>query len=355
MDKIKVLIVDDSAIVREYLTKALSKEPEIDIIGTAPDPYIARDKIVRLNPDVITLDIEMPRMDGLTFLQYLMKYKPTPVIIVSSITAEDESASIKALELGAFDIVNKPGGRYSVQDLENDIIIKIKNAYKAKDEFLKNFKKYENISSSIKRDIKIDKKNVLQFVKTTDKIIGIGASTGGTVAIEYIISKLPSKMPPIVITQHMPPQFTFNFAQRLDSLTELKVKEAENGELLLPNTVYLAPGGYHMEIERRGANYYSKIVDGEKVNFQKPAVDVMFKSMAKCVSKNTLAILLTGMGKDGAEGLLELKNIGAITVAQDEESSVVWGMPKAAIDIGASNYILGLEKIPEFIINFANQ
>jgi len=354
MDKIKVLIIDDSAIVRDYLTKALSKYEDIEVIGTAPDPYIGRDKIVSLNPDVVTLDIEMPRMDGLTFLQYVMKYRPIPIIIVSSITASDEAAAIKALEIGAFDIVNKPGGMYSVQDLEEEIVNKIRAAYQARDAFLKNFKKYEEINKKIKekKDINL---NLLRNIKTTDKIIGIGASTGGTVAIEYIISKLPSRMPPIVITQHMPPQFTFNFAQRLDSLTDLKVKEAEDNEILLPNTVYVAPGGYHMKIERKGTNYYSRIVEGKKINYQKPAVDVMFESMAKYGTKNMLAILLTGMGRDGAKGMLEIKNTGGITIAQDENSCVVWGMPKAAIDIGAADYVLNLDQIVEFMINFSNK
>ncbi|MEW6526014.1 MAG: chemotaxis response regulator protein-glutamate methylesterase [Spirochaetota bacterium] len=349
-ERIKVLVVDDSAIVRDIIASIIEKQDDMELVGTAPDPFIARDKIVRLNPDVITLDIEMPRMDGLTFLERLMQYYPMPVIIVSSITTNDKFAAIKALELGAYDIVNKPGGSLSVEEVTNEILLKIRNAYFNRNTFLK---KWKELSPKLVKEKKAIKKPVLSQVITTDKVIAIGASTGGTVAIEYIFERLPQHLPPILVVQHMPVNFTNQFAQRLNEICQLTVKEAEDEELLQAGTAYIAPGGIHLVIERKGASLYAMYNDGERVNFQKPAADVLFKSMAKVAGKNALGILLTGMGKDGAAGLLEMKNAGAHTIAQDEATSIVWGMPRAAVEMGAAVEVLSLDDIVKAIIAFA--
>ncbi|MEJ5361834.1 MAG: chemotaxis response regulator protein-glutamate methylesterase [Spirochaetota bacterium] len=349
-EKIKILVVDDSAIVRDILASIIEKQEDMILVGTAPDPFIARDKIVRLNPDIITLDIEMPRMDGLTFLEKLMQYYPMPAIIVSSITTNDKYAAIKALELGAYDVVNKPGGSLSVDQVADEILLKIRNAYFNRNTFLK---KWKELSPKFVKERKTLHKPVLAQVATTEKIIAIGASTGGTVALEYIFERLPQHLPPIVVAQHMPVNFTNQFAQRLNDICQLTVKEAEDEELLQVGTTYIAPGGKHLVVERRGASLFALHDDSDKVNFQKPAADVLFMSVAKVAGKNALGILLTGMGKDGAAGLLEMKNAGAHTIAQDEATSIVWGMPRAAIELGAAVEVLSLDEIIKAIIAFA--
>jgi two-component system chemotaxis response regulator CheB len=348
--KIKVLIVDDSAIVRDALSVNLANYDDIEVLGTAPDPFIARNKIINLKPDVITLDIEMPRMDGLTFLEKLMTYYPLPVIIVSSVTTKDKYASIKALEIGAFDVVNKPSGSISVSEVIEDIYYKIKQAYQVKDFYLN---RRNIIDSRITKTTIKHENNILSKIYTTDKLIAIGASTGGTVAIEFILKNLPGNMPPILIVQHMPENYTKSFADRLNELSKLKVKEAEDEEFITDGSVYIAKGGYHLELERKGANLFTKLSLSEKVQFQRPSVDVLFNSVSRTTGKNSIGLLLTGMGKDGANGLLSMKNSGALTYAQDEESSIVWGMPKAAIEIDAAVDIINLEAIPELLINYA--
>lgn len=350
MEKIKVLVVDDSAIVRDILSREINKQPDMEVVGVAVDPYVARDKIVRLKPDILTLDIEMPKMDGITFLEKLMKYYPMPVIIVSSITSQDKTAVIKALELGAFDVVNKPQGIYSVAEIINEIISKIRAAYQTKEVFLK---KWNQFSTTPDYEKKIISKSILSEIKTTDKIIAIGASTGGTLVIEYILCRLYGILPPILITQHMPEGFTYQFAKRLNELSELEVKEAEDGEIILEGKVYIARGGKHLSLERNGNILNIKLLDGEKVNFQKPSVDVMFNSVAEVMGKNSLGILLTGMGKDGAMGLLAMRKKGALTIAQDEKSSVVWGMPKSALEIGGATEVASPDEIINRIIEFA--
>lgn len=358
MEKIKVLVVDDSAIVRDVLSKAIESDKDLALIGTAPDPYVARDKIVKLNPDVVTLDIEMPRMDGLTFLEKVMKYNPIPVIIVSSITQKDNLAAIKALELGAYDVVNKPQGSISVGEVIDDIIYTIKEAHQNKDNFLAKWKELsltyiaelekKKIARSITGNLKIiqnqtafksgnttdtlEVSKYLSTIQTTDRLIAIGASTGGTVALEYLFTNLAGNLPPIVVVQHMPPTFTYQFALRLNELSALNIKEAEDGETLNNGTVYIAPGGIHMGLKRSGGLIKISLFDGPRVQYQKPSVDILFESISNVAGRNVLALLLTGMGKDGAEGLLKIKNKGGYTVAQDEKSSIVWGMPKAAID-----------------------
>ncbi len=351
MNKIKVLIVDDSAIIRDILSEKLSGQTDIEVVGTAPDPYVARDKILRLNPDIITLDIEMPRMDGLTFLEKLMAYFPMPVIVVSSVTAKDKFAAVKALELGAFDVVNKPGGSLTIGDVIEDILFKIRQAYLLRENYIT---KRKIIDEQIIRKIRpVGKISIMPGISTTDRFIAIGASTGGTVALEYIIKNLPANLPAILVVQHMPPEFTKQFADRLDDMSELNVKEAEEGEIITSGTVYIAPGGIHLSLARQGLSLYTKLLDTQRENFQKPSVDVLFRSMAENAGKNSLGIILTGMGKDGSAGLLQMKNAGAQTVAQDEASSVVYGMPRSAVEIGAATEVISLDKIPDRIILYA--
>ncbi|WP_304226675.1 chemotaxis response regulator protein-glutamate methylesterase [Gracilinema caldarium] len=356
---IKVLVVDDSAIVRDVLSAAIEKQPDMELVGTAPDPFVARDKIVKLKPDVITLDIEMPRMDGLSFLERIMHYFPLPVIIVSSVTTHDPYAAVKALELGAFDVVNKPGGSITVEDVKEDVLRKIRAAYEVRDRFIERASRIaeegtgtgRRQSALLQRDTG---KTLLTQVRTTEKLIAIGASTGGTVALEQIFRVLPAHLYPIVVVQHMPPDFTRQFAQRLHELSNLDVKEGEQEEILQAGTVYIAPGGYHMEVQRRGASLFINLNQKERIHFQRPAVDMLFHSVAREVGQNALGILLTGMGRDGAEGLLAMKKAGAMTIAQDEESSIVWGMPRSAVELGAAAKVLPLEKVPAEIITFCS-
>ncbi|MFZ5352835.1 MAG: protein-glutamate methylesterase/protein-glutamine glutaminase [Bacillota bacterium] len=339
--KIKVLIVDDSALVRKIFSEELSRDEEIEVIGTAPDPYIARDKIVHLAPDVIILDIEMPKMDGITFLGKLMKHHPMPVIIVSSLAEKGGEVALKALETGAVEVMAKPGASYTVKDMGEQLIEKIKAASKAK---ITRYVKYEAEAAMNNSSV------AASLIKTTNKVIAIGASTGGTEALKDILTRLPADMPPILIVQHMPQFFTKSFAERLDSLCRLKVKEAENKELVTSGKVLIAPGNMHMVLKRSGASYYVEIKDGPLVYHQRPSVEVMFKSVAKYAGRNSIGIILTGMGKDGAEGLLEMRNAGAYTIAQDEKSCVVYGMPKEAVQLGAVDMVMPLDKIPEELI-----
>jgi two-component system chemotaxis response regulator CheB len=345
MKKIKVLIIDDSALVRKLLTEELTKDQDIEVIGTAPDPYIGRDKIVRLEPDVLLLDIEMPKMDGLTFLEILMKYRPMPVIIVSSLGKKGSEVALRALELGAIEVVAKPGSSYSVKDMGQQLLVKIKAAASV------------TIPPKTPPE-KIKARNSLRstrkaLLKTTDKVIAIGASTGGTEAIKHILLNLPPNMPPIVIVQHMPEYFTKAFAERLNNLSALEVKEAENKELLRPGKVLLAPGNKHMVLKKSGAVYYVEIKDGPLIFHQRPSVEVLFSTVAKYAGSNSVGVILTGMGKDGANGLLEMRQAGALTIAQDEASSVVFGMPREAIKLGAAVKVASLREIPGLLIEAA--
>jgi len=343
-NRIKVLIVDDSATVRKILSNELSKDPYIEIVGTAPDPYVARDKIVELQPDVLLLDIEMPRMDGLTFLEKLMKHYPMPVIIVSSLAKKGCEVALRALELGAADVMAKPGAAYTVKDMGEQLIEKIKEVSTIKNFKLQNLKSTSNII----------KQSGSAMLKTTNKIIAIGASTGGTEAIKDIITQLPSDMPPILIVQHMPQHFTKSFADRLNAISDLDIKEAEDRELLSPGKVLIAPGNMHMVLKRSGASYFVEVKDGPFVFHQRPSVEVLFSSVAKYAGTNSIGVILTGMGKDGAGGLLEMRQAGAFTVAQDEKSCVVYGMPKEAVEIGAAVKIAPLERIPQILLEAIN-
>ncbi len=340
---IKVLVVDDSAMVRRIFSKELSKHFDIDVVGTAPDPYIARDKIIKLNPDVLTLDIEMPRMDGITFLGKLMKHYPLPVIIVSSLSTKGGKMALEAVEKGAVDVVSKPGEAYSVGDLSEQLAEKIRAASRVD---VSRYAKKDIAAPSIKPPVAVK-----ALAETTNKVLAIGASTGGTEAIKSVLTKLPPNIPGTVIVQHMPPNFTTAFAARLNEMCAFEVKEASDGDTVRPGLALIAPGNYHMLLSRSGAHYYVKVKTGPMVHHQRPAVDVLFKSVARYAGSNAAGILLTGMGKDGAEGLLEMRQSGAETIAQDESTCVVFGMPKEAIKLGASSYIMRLGDIPGKIVS----
>jgi two-component system, chemotaxis family, protein-glutamate methylesterase/glutaminase len=340
LNRIKVLIVDDSAIVRKIFSEELSKYSDIEVVGVAPDPYVARDKIVTLKPDVVTLDIEMPRMDGLTFLKKLMKYYPLPTIIVSSLTPKGGKLTLEAMDIGAVDVIAKPGSSYSVGDMSAQLVEKIRAASRAK------IIKREIISGGGTEEAE----PIKALSQTTNKIIAIGASTGGTEALKRVLIKMPPNSPGIVIVQHMPANFTTAFAARLNDLCQISVKEAEDNDSVTPGTALVAPGNFHMILRRSGARYYVEVKTGPMVHHQRPAVDVLFKSTAKYAGANAIGVILTGMGADGAEGLLEMKKMGAGTIAQDEKSCVVFGMPKEAIKLGAADKVVTLEMIASEII-----
>ncbi len=356
MGKVRVLIVDDSAIVREILTQRLSRDPRIEVVASAMDPYVARDKLEKLEIDVITLDIEMPRMDGLTFLRILMRQYPLPVIIVSSLAKDENNAAMKALELGAVDVVPKPGGPFTVEEVVPLLADRIVAASTAK---IARLKEYVASSGGDDSDggLPAARKtepaakpgkasdNYLAKIRTTNQLIAIGASTGGTIALEVLLREWEADFPPTLIVIHMPEKFTATFASRLNDLSRATVKEAENGDRLETGTVYVAPGNYHMLLKTHGTERTLKIVSGPKVCNQRPAVDPLFDSVAEHAGQNCMALLLTGMGRDGAAGLLKIKQAGGYTIAQDEESSIVWGMPKEAIDLGAAQTVLPLDKM----------
>lgn len=338
--KIRVLIVDDSAVVRKILSSELSKERDMEIVGTAPDPYVARDLVVTQNPDVITLDLEMPRMDGLTFLRKLMIYKPVPVIIVSSLTRTSRELGLEALSLGAVDIVSKPAEAYSVGDMVDQLKDVIRGAARVRISDLR-----AKMQASRSSDGGVSHSKPVSLSVTTDKIIAIGASTGGTEAIKSVLTKMPPNSPGIVVVQHMPAGFTTQFAKRLDGICAIQVKEAEDGESVVNGKALIAPGNFHMVLARSGARYHVRLKNGPMVNHQRPAVDVLFESVATYAGANAVGIILTGMGADGARGMLEMKKAGARNIAQDEESSVVFGMPKEAIKLEAVTKVAPLDRI----------
>ena len=337
---IRVLIVDDSAIVRKVLSQQLDGRHGIEVVGTAPDPYIARDKIVALEPDVLTLDVEMPRMDGITFLRKLMKYRPMPVIILSSLTPKGGKTAMEALAAGAVEVVSKPGPAYSVGDACNDLVQKIKIASRA------------HVDGRIATETSLDAHATrLDMVETTNKIFAIGASTGGVQALSCVLTALPPNAPGTLVVQHMPGNFTKSFAERLNKECAVHVKEAQDGDHVIPGTVLIAPGGFHMLLQRSGANYYVAIKDGPPVCHQKPSVEVMFNSVAKYAGANAVGAILTGMGSDGATGLLSMRQNGAFTIAQDEASSIVFGMPKEAIECGAAQKVVPLHQVAKTMID----
>jgi two-component system, chemotaxis family, protein-glutamate methylesterase/glutaminase len=340
---VRILIVDDSAIVRQVLSSELAKDPDIEVVGAAPDPFVARDMIVKLRPDVVTLDIEMPRMDGLTFLRKLMKHFPIPVLIVSSLTPAGSDLAMEALRSGAVDVVCKPGAAYSVGHMSGDLREKIKAAASVDMR-----KKAAALLSAQPQKL------LPALAKTTNKVLAIGASTGGTVALEEILTVLPANTPGTIITQHMPEMFTGPFASRLDGISRMQIREAKDGDSVVAGVALIAPGGKHLLLRRSGARYYAQVADGPFVNHQKPSVDVMFRSAAQTAGANSIGVILTGMGRDGANGLLEMRKAGAPTIAQDEASCVVFGMPKAAIEVGAAQAVLPLDSIPKAIAELAD-
>jgi two-component system chemotaxis response regulator CheB len=336
---IKVLVVDDSAIVRKVFTEELSRERGIKVIGSAPDPYIARDKIVKLKPDVITLDIEMPQMDGLTFLKKLMRHYPLPVIIVSSLTNKGGRLAMQALSLGALEVISKPDSAYSVGDMSVQLADKIRAVA-----FVDVKRRVHDVQGEGPDGAVIPSQS-LAF--TTHKIIAIGASTGGTEAIKAVLLGMPPNCPGIVVVQHMPARFTSTFAERLNTLCGIEVKEAVDGDSVINGRALIAPGNFHMLLKRSGARYYVSVKKGPMVHHQRPSVDVLFASVAEYAGANALGIILTGMGSDGAEGLFKMKQAGARTLAQDEKSCVIFGMPKEAIRLQAVDKVEGLHHITQ--------
>jgi len=342
---INVLIVDDSAIVRQVLSRELARAGDIRIVATAPDPYVARDKIVQLRPDVVLLDMEMPRMDGLSFLKKLMKHYPLPVIIVSSLTPKGGELAVEAMNSGAVDVMCKPGSALSVNDMSEALIEKIRVAARAR------------ISKTgVHKGPNAHQPQVnITHTKMTETVIAIGASTGGTQAIQELLTHMPGNSPGIVIVQHMPEQFTASLADRLNQLCAMEVREARNNDSVMPGLALIAPGNYHMLLRRSGARFYVQVKSGPLVCGHRPSVEVLFKSVAQAAGRNAVGAILTGMGRDGAAGLLEMRNNQARTIAQDEASSVVFGMPKEAIGLGAAEIILPLNRISQKIVEFVNE
>ncbi|MEJ0100934.1 MAG: chemotaxis response regulator protein-glutamate methylesterase [Pseudomonadota bacterium] len=346
---IRVLIVDDSALVRKILAELLGSAPDIEVVGTAPDAFIAREKIKSLNPDVLTLDVEMPKMDGLTFLKNLMRLRPMPVVMVSSLTDHGATVTLDALAVGAVDYLPKPKTDLAATlgDYRDELIEKIRVAsrarvrpYNGRPDGLSN----SQIVKALSADAVLQKAAPLNF-RTTDLLIAIGASTGGTEAIKDVLAGMPADAPGIVITQHIPKAFSTPFAERMNRCSAMTVYEATDGQQIRPGHVYIAPGDQHLVVVRSGARWICKLDDGSLVNRHKPSVDVLFRSVAQQAGHNAIGILLTGMGRDGAQGLKEMRDAGSPTIAQDEATSVVWGMPGSAVEIGAAAEVLPLSRI----------
>ncbi|MDH5691879.1 MAG: chemotaxis response regulator protein-glutamate methylesterase [Gammaproteobacteria bacterium] len=352
MSKIRVLICDDSALVRQILTEIFNKAPDIECVGAATDPFAAREKIKKLNPDVLTLDVEMPKMDGITFLSNIMRLRPMPVVMISSLTEKGADVTLQALELGAVDFVAKPkiDLAHQLDSFAEEILEKVRMASKARvharDATTADAGSGKmEVKPRLSADAIISKKAAKVNYKTTDKVVAIGASTGGTEAIREVLARLPADFPGTVITQHIPEQFSGPFAERMNRSCAMQVYEATDGMQILPGHVYIAPGHSHLMVRRDGARYICELNDGPPVNRHKPSVDVLFRSVAQNVGKNAIGVILTGMGNDGAMGMKEMHEMGAPTVAQDEKSSVVWGMPGEAVKAGGVDTILPLNKV----------
>ncbi|HEY0683122.1 MAG TPA: chemotaxis response regulator protein-glutamate methylesterase [Steroidobacter sp.] len=349
---IKLLIVDDSALVRKLLSEMLKQDRDIEIVGTATDPYAAREKIKQLNPDVITLDVEMPRMDGITFLENLMRLRPMPVVMVSSLTQKGADVTLRALELGAIDFVTKPKVDVagSLANYAEELIAKVKVAASARVSARTAAPRRPHVHSlhpeqRHSADAVLPASNGKRVLRTTDRIIAIGASTGGTEAIREVLESLPPDAPAVVISQHIPAAFSKPFAERMNRSSAMSVCEASDGQYILPGHVYIAPGDQHLLVERDGARYRCRLSNGPHVNRHRPSVDVMFRSVAQNVGPNAVGVILTGMGDDGARGLKEMLDAGASTIAQDEATSVVWGMPGAAVKLGSAQHVLPLHRV----------
>ena len=354
MKPIRVLIVDDSATVRQVMSAVLKDAPGIEVIGTAADPLFALDKMNKDWPDVLLMDVEMPRMDGITFLKKLMAERPTPVVICSSLTEAGTATAMQALSSGAVSIVTKPrmGLKQFLQEAANEIVAAIRAAAHA------NMRKMVPVVAPPPPRLGMDAipaGPILAMAETTDKVVAMGASTGGTQALEVVLTALPRVCPGIVIVQHMPEKFTAAFAARLDSVCQIEVREAKNGDRVLPGRALIAPGGRHMQLKRSGAQYHVDVIDGPPVNRHRPSVDVLFRSTARCAGSNALGIIMTGMGDDGARGLKEMHEAGALTLAQDEASCVVYGMPKEAVKLGGVERSLPLATIPREIARYGGE
>ncbi|PRC92973.1 protein-glutamate methylesterase/protein-glutamine glutaminase [Solimicrobium silvestre] len=345
---IKVLIVDDSALIRSVLTEIISSQPDMEVVGVAPDPLVAREMIKKTNPDVLTLDVEMPKMDGLEFLEKLMRLRPMPVLMVSSLTERGSEITMRALELGAVDFVTKP--KISIQsgmmDYAEIIADKIRIVAKARVRTRAQF--LADVSQRTSGSLPALRSPLI----SSEKLIIVGASTGGTEAIKSFLLKMPADCPGILITQHMPEGFTKSFAKRLDTLCQISVNEAEGGERILPGHAYIAPGHSHLLLARSGANYITQLSSDEPVNRHRPSVDVLFRSAAKNAGKNAVGVILTGMGKDGAAGMLEMREAGSYNFAQDEASCVVFGMPREAIAVGATHEVAPLNDLSKLVLNY---
>jgi len=341
---IRVLVVDDSEVDRKLISYALNKERDMEVIGSAENPYVAKDMINLLNPDVITLDLQMPRMNGLTFLGKIMQLHPFPVIIVSSYTPQNSSYALKALNLGALDTISKPGLEYSLKEFSKRLVRMVREAKGARI-----MPPGRNTVKTVRN--KKDRKVSYVNVKGADrKLIAIGSSTGGTRAIEFLLNELPTGLPGIMIVQHLPENFTKSFADRLNVHSALDIKEASDNEVIRPGCVYIAPGKQHMKVRKQGGSMYVQLINGERLNYHRPSADVLFNSVAEQVGPSATGVILTGMGSDGAEGLLKMRNTGAYTIGQDEASSVIYGMPKVAYEKGAVMEQLPLKEIPGRIV-----
>jgi len=342
MAKIKVLIVDDSALIRQMLTQIFNSAEDIEVVGTAGDPLIARDKIKALNPDVLTLDVEMPRMDGLTFLRNLMRLRPMPVVMISTLTAKGAEVTLDALALGAVDFVAKPKADVAsaLQEYADELISKIRMAAKA---HVKALESKPQASPATQ----IGKKHF----RTTDRIIAVGSSTGGTEALKEIVKQMPKNAPAMLVTQHLPAAFSLSFARHVNDASAMNACIAQDGQLILPGNIYIAPGDKHLKVARDGARYICRLDDGPTVNRHKPSVEVLFRSVAQNVGKNAIGVMLTGMGSDGSRAMLEMKEAGAINIVQDQASSIVWGMPGEAYKLGAAHHMLPLNQIAAQIMD----
>jgi two-component system chemotaxis response regulator CheB len=337
--KIRVLVVDDSAVVRHMISGALAQDPEIEVVGAACDPYVARDMILKLEPDVLTLDIEMPRMDGLTFLKILQEHRPMPVIIVSSLTQAGSKLALRALELGAVDVVAKQSSAWNIGSLRDQLAYRVKGAARARLSLL---------HAPAATAGETETAGGAQF--SPRQLVVIGASTGGTEAVKSVLTRLPAGLPGICIVQHIPPIFSRTFAERLNECCAIEVREAAHGDEVLPGTALIAPGDYHMAVEWTGNRYRIRLRQDPPIHFTRPAVDMLFNSAAQCAGRHALGVLLTGMGRDGAQGMQQLKSAGAINLAQNEATCVVYGMPRAAVELGVVDRALPLDHIPHAII-----
>ena len=350
---IKVLIVDDSSLVRHLLSESLARSPEIEVVGTAMDPYVALDKILKLNPDVLTLDIEMPRMDGLTFLKLLMKHRPMPVVIMSSLTSAGSAYAMEALQSGAVEVIEKPSGSSSVHEDSNRLIQTIKAAARARITPVPAEPRAAHPEVAIARP-RVSQEGARRY--DPHQVILMGASTGGTEALKAVLTRLSADMPGICVVQHIPAQFSLAFANRLNELCALEVREARDGDVLRPGLVLVAPGGYHLVLRKRVGGYDVVLNQGPRVHYQRPAVDVLFSSAVKAgAGPKSMGLLLTGMGSDGAQGMLELRQAGSTTVAQNEETCVVYGMPREAVRLGAAQQVLSLHSMAAHMETYADR